>query len=181
MCVFRGNLDLSVVLKFRRFIIQMVSISNEGPSFKFIPLFRWIPATRIPINNKQSQIHPHERTLTNMYSGCLTKSGTYSFHRTGAVSSRRGLTDRSGSLVPPDHNQGHTGRWFEPLAQVRCGTSSSSHSGSQAGLDRSRFGTPLREEIKNKRLYNGVIACCLSSLLCFSYFALVMRVKERIR
>lgn len=45
-----------------------------------------------------------------MYKGGLNKSGTYSSHRTGAVSSRTSLTDRSGSHVPPGHSLGHIGR-----------------------------------------------------------------------
>lgn len=69
----------------------------------------------------------------------------------GAVSSRTGLTDRSGSLVPPGHNRGHTGRWSVPLAPVQCGTSSSSRSGSPAGLGRNHFGTPLRKGNQKKR------------------------------
>lgn len=91
-----------------------------------------------PMNIK-SHVHGHS----------INKSGTDSFHRTGAASSRTGLTDRWGSPVPPDHNPGHTGRWSEPLAPARRGTSSSSRSGSRAGLDRSRFGTPLRGKKKN--------------------------------
>lgn len=100
---------------------------------------------------------------------CIIKSGTDSFHRTGAVSSRRGLTDRWGSLVPPGHNQGHTGRWYEPLAPVQCGMSSSSRSGSQAGLDRSHFGTPLRREILRKGWLMAPLGWCRCSWSRFGY------------
>lgn len=81
------------------------------------------------------------------------------------MSSRRGLTDRWGSLVPPGHNQGHTGKWFEPLAPVRCGMSSSSHSGSQAGLDRSHFGTPLKKQ-KNPKKPKGRLMALSARCYC---------------
>lgn len=79
---------------------------------------------------------------------------TDSFHRRGAVSSRRGPADRWGSLVPPGRIRGRTGRWSEPLAPAQCGTSSSSRSGSRAGLDRSHSGTPLRKR-KERREEKG--------------------------
>lgn len=89
-----------------------------------------------------------------MNSRCLCMMSTDSFHRRGAVSSRRGPADRWGSLVPPGRIRGRTGRWSEPLAPAQCGTSSSSRSGSRAGLDRSHFGTPLRKR-KERRKEKG--------------------------
>lgn len=88
-----------------------------------------------------------------MQDGHLTnKSRTYSFHRRAAGSSRRGLTGTWGSRVPPGHSRGHTGKWCEPPGPARCGTWSSSRSGSLANLGTSHFGTPLWKEKEKKKI-----------------------------
>lgn len=88
-----------------------------------------------------------------MQDGHLTKKiRTYSFHRRAAGSSRRGLTGTWGSRVPPGHSRGHTGRWCELPGPARCGTWSSSRSGSLANLGTSHFGTPLWKEKEKKKI-----------------------------
>lgn len=106
------------------------------------------------------------------------KSRAYSFHRTAAVSSRRGLTDTWGSLVPPGRSRGHTGRWSEPLGPAQCGTSSSSRSGSQAGRDTSRFGTPLRKERKNRNNGGLIIELCRWVFFAFGSGSVEWRVSS---
>lgn len=97
-----------------------------------------------------------EEEEAELSSPCLSSTGfhccrnareTYSFHRRGAASSRRGPAGRWGSPIQPGHNLGRTGTWCEPLARAQYGTSSSSRSGSQAGRDRSHSGTPLTTEV----------------------------------